>query len=452
MSVQAKQQQSSNTINAAPTKDFFISMLVRDINVNAAIIDLVDNSVDGAIRLLEEKHRDKKDSKKKMNFKGLWIHIEAYQDHFLIRDNCGGIPIGLAREYAFNFGRSPQAPLLKHSVGQFGVGMKRALFKLGSKFEIDSTSKDSRFLVDIDVVEWSRNNLWEFQMSTPPPAKKRGTAITVSPLNEGVAKYFDFPENINNLRVEIGERHQINIERGMHITLNKVRVVPRPARLLSSKELKPAYSNSEVQAKNGSKVAVEIWTGLGRSKRRDPQDAGWYVFCNGRMVLRADRLKRTGWGDHDEIGIPSYHNQFRMFRGYVTFDSDDGSVLPWNTTKTDVDEESWVYPSVKLQMLTLMRPVIDFLNDVEKETRAGLEETGPLHKAIKRANLFTLDKLKDSDKFIGPPVSQAPSKMGTISYKKAVRKIELAKQKLNVRSNREVGEKTFDYYMKLERD
>jgi hypothetical protein len=428
-------------------------MLVRDINVNAAIIDLVDNSVDGAIRLLEEKHRDKKDNEKKanFNFKGLWVKIEADRVHFLIRDNCGGIPIDLARHYAFNFGRSPRAPPLPYSVGQFGVGMKRALFKLGSKFKIDSTSKDSRFIVDVDVAEWSRNDVWRFLISTPPPTKKRGTTITVRPLNENVATHFAFPVNVNNLSVEIGERHQINIERGLRINVNEQRVVPRPARLLSSKQLKPAYSSSKLQAKNGSTVAVEMWAGLGRDKRLDAQYAGWYVFCNGRMILRADRRKITGWGDRDEIVIPSYHNQFRMFRGYVTFDSKDGSVLPWTTTKTDVDEQSWIYPSIKLQMLTLMRPVIDFLNDAERETRAGREETGPLHMAIKRAKLLTLNKLKDSDKFVAPPASEV-SKMGTISYKKPASKIELAKQMLNVRLNKEVGEKTFDYFMKLERD
>src|ERR1700736_3839618 len=41
----------SNRIDAMPTKDFFISMLVRDIDLVDAIADLFDNCVDGARRM-----------------------------------------------------------------------------------------------------------------------------------------------------------------------------------------------------------------------------------------------------------------------------------------------------------------------------------------------------------------------------------------------------------------
>ena len=45
----------SNTFNAEPTKEFFISMLVRDINLKDAIGDLVDNCIDGAKNLRGDK-------------------------------------------------------------------------------------------------------------------------------------------------------------------------------------------------------------------------------------------------------------------------------------------------------------------------------------------------------------------------------------------------------------
>ena len=41
----------SNTVNANPTKDFFIQMLTKDIKLERAIIDLIDNSIDGAKNL-----------------------------------------------------------------------------------------------------------------------------------------------------------------------------------------------------------------------------------------------------------------------------------------------------------------------------------------------------------------------------------------------------------------
>ena len=38
-------------INASPTKEFFVEMLTKDVSLSLAILDLVDNSVDGALRM-----------------------------------------------------------------------------------------------------------------------------------------------------------------------------------------------------------------------------------------------------------------------------------------------------------------------------------------------------------------------------------------------------------------
>src|SRR5216683_8239292 len=116
-------------IDAMPTKELFIDMLTRDIALCPAIIDLVDNCADGAKRLHGEGP-----------FRNLWARVEISPEEFRISDNCGGIPVDVARRYAFRFGRPPGTPCVKHSVGQFGVGMKRAIFKMGRKFRIESAT------------------------------------------------------------------------------------------------------------------------------------------------------------------------------------------------------------------------------------------------------------------------------------------------------------------------
>ena len=42
---------NNNIIEGNPTKQFFIEMITRDISIEDAIMDLVDNSIDGAIRI-----------------------------------------------------------------------------------------------------------------------------------------------------------------------------------------------------------------------------------------------------------------------------------------------------------------------------------------------------------------------------------------------------------------
>lgn len=140
-------KENENLIDASPTKDFFILMLVRDIELMDAIADLVDNCVDGARR-----------TRPRGDYDGLWVRVETTAESFRIADNCGGIAVDLARNYAFRFGRPAGMPQTKHSVGQFGIGMKRALFKLGRKFTVDSTTTMSHFKVDVDPSLTSSTN------------------------------------------------------------------------------------------------------------------------------------------------------------------------------------------------------------------------------------------------------------------------------------------------------
>ena len=43
---------------AVPTKQFFVSMLTRDISLADAILDLIDNCLDGALRIAGKKTPD----------------------------------------------------------------------------------------------------------------------------------------------------------------------------------------------------------------------------------------------------------------------------------------------------------------------------------------------------------------------------------------------------------
>ena len=70
-----------------------------------------------------------------------------------------------------------------------------------------------------------------------------------------------------------------------------------------------------------------------KSLLEDKTDGGWYIFCNGRMVVRADQSQLTGWGDSDGKRMPKYHPDFAFFRGYVFFDCQNAALLPWTTTK-----------------------------------------------------------------------------------------------------------------------
>ena len=78
---------STDTAQASPTKQFFVSMLTRDISLADAILDLLDNCLDGAMRLADGNGVD---------YAKHFVDIEIAEDHFSIADNCGGIPRDVA--------------------------------------------------------------------------------------------------------------------------------------------------------------------------------------------------------------------------------------------------------------------------------------------------------------------------------------------------------------------
>jgi hypothetical protein len=118
-------------VKVAPTKELFVYILTRDIAHHAAIIELLDNSVDGAKRVAVNA----------TDLSDFSVDIEFDSEKFVIRDNCGGIPLEVAREYAFRFGRAEGMERIPGSIGQFGVGMKRALFSFGRNYVVESATE-----------------------------------------------------------------------------------------------------------------------------------------------------------------------------------------------------------------------------------------------------------------------------------------------------------------------
>ena len=70
---QNKMKAASKPINAGPTKAFFVKMLTRDIELADAILDLLDNCVDGVVRELKRQSKAATNGKPYRGFKAAII-------------------------------------------------------------------------------------------------------------------------------------------------------------------------------------------------------------------------------------------------------------------------------------------------------------------------------------------------------------------------------------------
>lgn len=436
-------------IKANPTREFFVNMLVRDILLKQAIIELIDNSIDGARTI-----------RKNNDFKGLEIIVEFNEESFSIQDNCGGIPLDVAAEYAFRFGRPKEkTPEESETTGIFGIGMKRALFKIGNYFEIKSVTETTSFEVKLDVEEWEKeeSNNWDFPFSNYEEGlsnslDKTGTVITVNRLRKEIAGDLKSKDFEKELIEHIQRRVGLDIDNGISIKVNGKSLVGNHIKLVNGENIQPVKESYE----HGN-VKVKIVAGIAEKKNKEkyePENAGWYIYCNGRLVVAADKTSLTTWKDieNKNSGVV-FTNTYASFQGTVSFTSSRPEELPWNTTKTGIDESSLIYLQAKEKMIDVFKIVKGFIDEIRKNTKDnddGVEETVANMPTIELTTVNMETVLPENRKLSIKDVKVKTVPNVLIRYRKPKEDVELLKKMLGVSSNGEVGELTFEYYKDAE--
>lgn len=436
---------TQSTADASATRGFFVDMLVRDIGVDGAILDLIDNAVDAAYA----------NSAPGGDLDGFHIDVTFDHERFKISDNCGGIDIDTARQYAFRFGRAPGFnPATR--IGEFGIGMKRAVFRLGTNFKVDSSTTASRFVVDVDVGQWrEQEGRWRFPMEiVDTPADEAGTTVEVRNLYEGVRESFADDDYLSDMLSDVADRHGEAIKAGLRISLNMEPADQRIHKLLVGSGIQPE-NQSDVLLSGDQDVDLRIIAGIG-PERSPVAESGWYVYCNGRLVLKADRTALTGWGTAGLLGpgVPAWHPQYARFRGFVFFTSDSPAALPWATTKTEIDASSDVYRNALAKMRSVLRQFATFTNELDKEREQFEESEGKTPQAIE--NALNGAKLKSvSDAPVGrfrvpersehaPRTTQARPRTTSIQFPADTSRVNELKKALRLTTNRQIGEEAFE--------
>lgn len=358
-------------VEASPVKSFFVSMLTRDIDLEDAILDLLDNCVDGILRT------ETKTTNTARPYAGFWAHIEYDKDSFSIADNCGGIPWDL-HEYAFRMGRAQgykgDPP---GTVGVYGIGMKRAIFKMGRHCLISTRNGNDRYEVEITPDWVGDEEEWTIPVKAARQTLKQdGTTIVTGELHPGIRKRFSDDAKVftKRLRDMVATHYAFIIDKGFEVRINDQIVRPRPTRLVFHKAAGRASVIRPFMFRTRTEDGVEVFLAVGftqpipsqdevQSEQEEKQysslEAGWTVVCNDRAVLYCDRSELTGWG---EAGVPRYHTQFIAISGIVEFKCDDASKLPTTTTKRGIDASSPLYLQVKNKMREGMGMFTDYTN------------------------------------------------------------------------------------------
>jgi hypothetical protein len=316
----------ANKALAYPSKAFFVEMLTRDISLADAILDLIDNCIDGVVRHQKESGAVAGATP----YKGYKASITASPSSFRIEDNCGGIPRAVAEKYAFRLGRPEKMPS-EHlaTVGRYGIGMKRSMFKLGRAAKVTTFNHGNAYAVTVSSKWMHDDDDWELPISDvvksalPATLKPRGgTVIDVTSLRAEIQQEFDPQASrfLTDLAATIATHYSYIIHKGFEVSLNGKVLAGRTIELLlgSNKKdrIEPFAYRTEIDGVN-----VELVVGLYRAIADETEvdeelegkpsisreTCGWTIVCNDRVVLYNDKTRATGWG---EASVPAYHPQF----------------------------------------------------------------------------------------------------------------------------------------------
>lgn len=430
-------------IKLTPRKEFFINMITRDITLEACILELIDNSIDGSIRAGVEAPE---------------IILSFLEDEISINDNCGGIPLEIAKEYAFNFGKSEKAfdeSNIENSIGRFGIGMKRSIFKMGQMINVKTFDSVNAYEIAINVEVWKNSDEWDLDYSNNDK-KSIGTEIVISNLNNGIEEIIKQPTFAISVKRMIAskfreyffENENLSIKIIYYGDVIEVEVDDYYEELVNNELIRPIVQEIEI---NG--VCVKFVVGM--IKRIDQgkynlKKAGWYLYCNNRIVIEADRSNLTGWGTG---GLKQFHpNPGRRFRGYCYMSSSDSRKLPWNTTKSSVEEESKIYIEAKRLMVDFTMKYLGIIEKVEELDQENNEDASLIKKydstGIKVGKNINLQN-SDISAVYSKVMKTLPDKI-TIAYKKNRNEVNQIQKQYNLGTAADLGRMTYNYFLEME--
>lgn len=329
-----------------PAPAFFIDYLTADIGSAECVFDLIDNSIDAARSDIEIDKGGLPSSY--ANFR---IELSISAEHVSVVDNCSGISESDFSELTFRSGSKSHHA---YGIGHFGVGLKRAILKLGRECKISTDDGISNIAMDFTRDQLDASNDLKLSAFKEETSGSSFTEIHISDLSEDTKRDLGSIRWVETLLTNIGRRYGLFIRKGLSLVVNGEAVKP-----FAPQPVESDYIPIQNQHFEAHGVEVEIVAGVHEryrfAKNEDgtigadqsnlkvhreiASDFGWYVVCNDRVIVLSDKTEKTGW-------TQNWHNEYSGFVGWLHFRSEDPSLLPWDTKKSNIVENSQVYSDV----------------------------------------------------------------------------------------------------------
>jgi len=127
--------------------------------------------------------------------------------------------------------------------------------------------------------------------------------------------------------------------------------------------------------------------------------------------------------------------------------------MPWNTAKTDIDEDSEIWEQTRKHIVDALRKSITVMNRLKREVQQRPPDDRPLVAAVKKSRSAPLEGLPERRTYVlpaKPPKIVADATR--ISYSVPSEVFRQASDAMQADRPSEIGQRTFAYWMRREVD
>jgi Histidine kinase-, DNA gyrase B-, and HSP90-like ATPase len=432
--------------NANPEKRLFISLITRDIGLTDAIIDLTDNAVNAAMRSLRNALASTDDFHKIFARKDIrpsvTLRVTYDDEHVSVVDDAAGIDFEAARDEVFRFGHSESYTGSRDRLSVYGIGMKRALFKIRNVIEIASDHKSGGFSLRQDVRQWADDKTvpWTFPISKRPPKSERtGTKIRITELHDEIKTRLSNKRFEAELISKLAKVYSFFLGRIIELSVNGTDVEATEFEIGSN------FAHDRFKS-DGVDCSITAGIAPAFGDRFLADTAGWFVFCNFRTVIYADKTPLTGWGNT----MPLFQPKHRPFLGLVSFTSANPEALPWTTTKSSVNEDDPAWQEAIGRMAAVARPILRFLDTRYSAEGTEIDPARVAELSVKTENVF--DAAVSKLKIFTPPSRKEAPRQVKVQYLAKVSELDKIRKHFSRpnMSASEIGRKTLEFFLRHE--
>jgi hypothetical protein len=330
-----------------PAPAYLFDYLTADVQTAECVFDLIDNSIDAARAAMPETLCAESMPE---DYSGFEIEVTLDADAVIVSDNCSGMSEATFANLAFRAGEKSQHPF---GIGHFGVGLKRAILKIGDRCAAETDDGNAYLQLAFTRAQLDQTEELKLPGSKDLSHGKRFTKIAIGEIKDNARRDLSSSRWRATIKENVSRRYGLFIRKGLLIKLNGETVREFAPQPVENSHIHLQKFGDQIHG-----VDVEIVAGVHERYRfaqkdgravSDPKnndvhraisnEYGWYVVCNDRVILLHDKTHKTGW-------TTNWHGEYAGFVGWVYFRSKDPALLPWNTKKSDIVENGELYEEV----------------------------------------------------------------------------------------------------------